>query len=507
MKRKEFLKQLGLITGGVTLSVEGMAAQAFSYTPFGLNLSGTNGKVLVIIQLNGGNDGLNTVVPIEDANYYNKRPSVAIAKNEALSLNSLAGLNPGMGSMKNLYEDNKVCLLQNVGYASPNQSHFRSTDIWLSASDSAQVLTEGWAARYLTTSFPDYPAQIPDQPMAVQLGSVESMLLISKFGSMGTVFDAPSTFYQLVNGSTADNDPPPATLAGDELKFLKQVASQSIQYAGVIKTSADKGKNVITYPNTGLARQLAIVAKLISGGATTPIYLTSIGGFDTHANQLGAHQNLLKQVSDAIAAFQMDIDRQGLGKKVALMTFSEFGRRVNQNATNGTDHGTSAPLFVVGAGVRGGILGGNPDLNYLDNNGNLQFKIDYRQIYATVLRDHLGLSQPDAKGILLKDFDKLPIFKASAEQFATELAFLLQQNYPNPVQDFTTIRYEVNKTQLIRLNLMDMAGREVSVLQEGYADAGTYTYSLDARNLSNGLYLISMTGEGNRQTIKMVVGK
>lgn len=508
MKRSEFLRQLGLVTGGVALGLDGgMPAKAFSYNPFMMDMAGTNGNILVLVQLGGGNDGLNTVIPYEDSVYYTQRPTVAIAKKDALTINALTGLNPAMGAMKSLYDNGKMSIIQSVGYASPNLSHFRSTDIWLSGSDANQVLTEGWAGRYLTKSFPDFPLKTPPEPMAIQLGSVESMLLESQYGSMGTVFDDPSTFYQLVNGSTADNDPPPATLAGDELKFLKQVASQSIQYSGVIKEKADKGRNVITYPNTGLARQLAIVAKLISGGGNTPVYLTTMGGFDTHANQVSQHFNLWKTVSDAVAAFQLDIERQGLGDKVTLMTFSEFGRRVNQNGTNGTDHGTAAPLFVIGKTVRGGIIGANPDLKDLDSNGNIKFKNDYRQVYNSILRDHLGMSQTETQGVLIKDFERLPIFKASAEQFPAQSGFTLSQNYPNPVQDSTTIVYEINKKQDIRIILSDLSGQELAVMKDETAEPGLYNFRFDTRNLPNGLYLYSMTGSGNRQTLKMIVQK
>ena len=309
----------------------------------------------------------------------------------------------------------------------------------------------------------------------------------------------------MVNGSTADSDPPPATIAGDELKYLKQVAAQSLQYSGVIKEKADKGKNMITYPNTGLGRQLSIVAKLISGGGATPVYLTTMGGFDTHANQVGQHANLWQTVSDAIASFQLDLERQGLGDKVTVMTFSEFGRRVNQNGTNGTDHGSAAPLFVIGKTVRGGIIGANPNLADLDGAGNIKFKNDYRQIYNSVLRDHLGMSQTDAQGVLLKDFERLPIFKSSAEQFPSTADFTLSQNYPNPAQDVTNIQYEINKKQDIRLTLTDMTGQELAVMKDETAEPGVYNFRFDVRNLPSGVYLYSMTGLSSRQTLRMVV--
>ncbi|MFN8357341.1 MAG: DUF1501 domain-containing protein [Spirosomataceae bacterium] len=505
MKRKEFLRQLGLLTGGVAVGLDGVPMRAYAYNPVMMDLAGTNGKIVVLVQLSGGNDGLNTVIPYEDSIYYTKRPNIGIQKANAIPLTNTLGLNPAMGALKNLYEEDKVSIIQAVGYDNHNRSHFRSTDIWMSASDANQVVAEGWMGRYLAKTFPDYPAKLPDQPMAVHLGSVESMLLLSQAGSMGTVFDDPNTFYQLVNGSTADNDPPPATIAGDELKFLKAIAAQSIQYSGVIKDKADKGKNAITYPNTNFARQLSIVAKLISGGIQTPVYLTTLGGFDTHASQLTQHANLLKTLSDAVASFQLDLDTQGLSKDVVVMTFSEFGRRLNQNGTTGTDHGAAAVHFVIGKSVKGGIIGGEYDLVNLDSSGDIKNKYDYRQIYTAVLRDHLGMSQADAQNLLFKDFQKLPIFRVSAQANDQVPSFELFQPMPNPVSTETRIKYRLNKSQEIRLSVMDLLGHEVGVLRQGVIEEGTYFETLNARSFSNGMYLLSLEGDGSRQTLRMMI--
>ena len=508
MKRSEFLRQLGLVTGGVAFGVDGVAGRAFAHNPFMLDLAGTNGSIFVLVQLAGGNDGLNTVVPFEDPIYYQKRTTVNIKKEEALKITSTLGLHPSMTGLRKLYDEAKVCVVNNVGYASPNRSHFRSTDIWLSGSDAATVLTDGWLGRYLTGQYPEFPVKMPAEPMAIQLGSVESMLLLSQVGTTATVFEDPNQFFQLVSGSTADSDPPPATPAGDELKFLKQIAAQSIQYSGVIKQSADKGKNAVTYPTTNLGRQLGIVAKLISGGAGTPVYLTTLGGFDTHANQLTQHANLWRQVSEAVSAFQADLQKQNLGKNVVVMTFSEFGRRLNQNGTNGTDHGTAAPLLVIGETVRGGVLGGNPNLSDLDNSGDIKFKNDFRQVYASVLRDHLGLAVPDARAVLNgKNFEKLPIFLQSSEKPSIAQALELAQNYPNPASDFTYIPYAVAESQAIRLSLLDLQGRELMTLKSETADPGTYTAVLNTSTLPAGQYLYSLQGNGTRQTKRLLVAR
>lgn len=506
MKRSEFLRQLGLIAGGVTFGLDGTLGRAFAHNPLMMDMASTNGNILVLIQLSGGNDGLNTVVPYEDSVYYAKRPTLALKKTDVLPITDTLGLHPSLAALRPFYDNDQFSIINNVGYGNPNRSHFRSTDIWMSASESSQYLTEGWMGRYLTSVNPEFPAKLPDHPMAVQLGSVESMLLLSQLGTTGTVFEDPNQFFQLVSGSRADSDPPPATLAGDELKFLKQVATQSIQYSGVIKEKADKGKNTATYPSSNLARQLGIVAKLISGGIQTPVYLTTLGGFDTHANQLGAHANLLKTLSEATAAFLADLDRQGLGEKVTVMTFSEFGRRLNQNGTAGTDHGTAAPLFVLGKSVRGGLLGGTPNLADLDSSGDIKFRHDFRQIYSTVLRDFMGLDELEARMVLNgKDFGKLPIFRNSIEAGPSDAAFELLPNYPNPVRSTTTFRFIVNRPQQIRLSLLDLTGQELAVLRNERMDTGVYTQQFDASPLPDGLYLYSLQGDGGRRTLRMAV--
>ncbi|MEK6551995.1 MAG: DUF1501 domain-containing protein, partial [Bacteroidota bacterium] len=395
MKRREFLKNLGMVTGAgaVTLTIAGIPIKAFA-RPF-MNIKSTNGKILVLIQLKGGNDGLNTIIPFEDSIYYQKRPVIGIPKANVVQLNSLTGMNPSLQPLKQLFDDGKFTVIQNVGYQNPNRSHFRATDIWLSASESNQYIYDGWVGRYLLKTFPGFPNVPPSHPMAIQIGSVQSGVFDSTEGGLAVSFDNPNSFYTLVSGITADSDPPPATIAGDELKFLKEVAALSIQYASVIKEKADLGNPVASYTAGGtFGSQLKIIADLILGGLETPVYLATIDGFDTHSNQNGtnSHPLLLTRLAESIKAFQSDLEKYGLADKVVILTFSEFGRRVNENASAGTDHGTAAPMFLIGKNVTGGVFGNNPSLINLDSNGDIKYIYDFRQVYATVLRDHFGMT-------------------------------------------------------------------------------------------------------------------
>jgi uncharacterized protein (DUF1501 family) len=507
MERRDFLQQLGLISGSVAFGMQGIGVRAFAH-PLLLDAQKTNGKILVLLQLSGGNDGLNTVIPIEDSVYYSKRPNIGITKTQALKIDETRGFHPAMKAFQDLMAKNKLNVVQNVGYDNPNRSHFRSTDIWLSGSTATDYVYDGWVGRFLSQAYPDFPATLPLHPMAIQLGSVESMLLQGATGSMGTVFENPDSFYQLVSGSQADTDPPPATLAGEELKYLKDIAAQSIQYSKVIKQAADKASNGVTYPNTTIGKQLAIVAELIMGGLETPVYLTKLGGFDTHANQPDLHNRLWQYVSEAVAAFQADIEKAGIADKVVLMTFSEFGRRVNENGSAGTDHGTAAPIFVVGNNVQGGFLGSNPSLTDLDSNGDIKFKYDFKQVYASVLQDHLGLSADGSREILSKAYQTLPIFKTAGptalEPFR-ELPFVLGQNFPNPASLTTTLPYTLQHNENIRLSLLDMQGREVSILQEQKQVGGEYEFVLDVGRLPEGTYLYSLEAGGNRQIKRLSV--
>jgi len=508
MDRRAFLRNLGVITGAGTVSMVlgNISVRAFSKSF--LNVQSVNGKVIVILQLSGGNDGLNTIIPIEDSLYYNARPSLRIAKADAIKLNNLTGMHPSLMPLKSLFDDGKVAIVQNVGYDSPDRSHFRSTDIWLSASDSNVVVDDGWVGRYLANVLPDHNNFNTDHPMAIQIGSTQSALLeCTCQGTMGISFESPNQFYQLINGSIADNDPPPNTIAGNQLKYIKEIAALSIRYAEVIKEKADSVQNMATYPDTRLGRQLAIVAELIAGGLETPVYLTSIGGFDTHANQAGSHSNLLTGVSEAIAAFQADLELLRVADRVVLMTFSEFGRRVNQNSSGGTDHGTAAPLFVIGRNVYGGLYGSNPDLSDLDNSGDIKFKYDFRQIYATLLTSQLGMPADRMPDVLPRSFETLPLISDRNFLQGSPGSFQLEQNYPNPFNPSTSINYTVRVPAALKLEIYSAAGDRVTTLINEYKEAGSYSVRFDGSKYPSGVYFATMESGAVRQTIKMVLIK
>lgn len=506
INRKSFLQQMAVLSGGIGFGLGSVTGKAFGQIPAAYSGQVQAGKILVIIQLSGGNDGLNTVIPAEDDLYHRARPTLAIKKEVALKLDQGMYLHPSAVGLKRLYDKGQLTIAQNIGYPSPNRSHFRATDIWNTGSDANTVLEEGWAGRFLKTRYPEFPMTLAKHPMAVQLGSVESLLFQSDHGGFSTVFEDPNLFYQLVSGSTADKDLPPDTLAGDELGFLKQIAAASLQYAGVIQTGANKGKNSVVYPTTNLGRQFGIVSRLITGGLETPVYLLNIGGFDTHANQLTPHANLWKTISDAVSSFQTDMDNQNLSDRINIMTYSEFGRRVNQNGTAGTDHGTCAPMFFIGKTVRGGLIGPNPNLKVLDNNGDLKFSYDYRQVYSTVLRDHLGLDNVRTQEIFKTTFERLPIYRNSPEALPEAVVMELVTPWPNPTSGITMLQYGIFEEATIQLALYDLQGRQLKIIDAGLRKVGSYKVNVDVQGYSSGHYLLSLTSsKGGRVTRQLVI--
>ena len=516
MRRRDFIKTVALGSAGAALTYNSIPLTALGFNPKTLKLINPmidTDKVLVVVQMLGGNDGLNTVVPYQDSMYYTKRPTLGIPTSSVLDIpNSTMGLHPQLTEFRNLIIDGKMAIVQNVGYPNPNFSHFRATDIWQTASDSNQILTTGWLGRYLHEEYPNYPNVNPPDPMSVQIGSSADLSLISQVGNMALTFQDPNQFYQLVQGSSFNGYEKVKTYAGDEINFTRKVAADSLQYATRVKQASDNGQNLATYPtNNKLADQLKIVAKLIDGGLQTRLYVVTMSGFDTHSNQSTAHSNLLGQVNAALTAFLLDLELNNINNRVVGMTISEFGRRVQENGSAGTDHGTAAPLFVFGDLVNGGVYGNNPDLINLVNN-NLNFQYDYRQIYASVLKQLFAATDNELLNVLLTQFNTLPLIipqKSNSKQVDNS-NFTLEQNYPNPFNPVTNISFTLKKDSWVSLKIYDVSGKLIENLIDGYKSAGKYKVTFDVSrrtNLSSGIYFYKLSAEGNEFTRRMTLVK
>jgi uncharacterized protein (DUF1501 family) len=423
MKRRDFFRtSMPVVLPALIPGISLRAMTSSFLRP--MSVEGTD-HVLVLIQLNGGNDGLNTVIPLQyyDA-YHSARSNIAIREDKVLRLEGFdgTGLNPAMPELQQLFNAGKLTIIQGVSYPEPNFSHFRATDIWLTGADAGQMLPTGWAGRYLDREYPhfpqDYPnVQMPD-PLAIQVGSLVSPALQGPALTMGMAISNPTSFYDLIGDKAG---PISNSRAGDQLAYIREMAVKTDQYAGVIKKAAQKvTKQSDKYPAAGknpLADQLKIVARLVAGGLQTRIYLVGIGGFDTHANQTdatdtstGVHGKLLGKLSEAINAFQDDLTYLQVSNRVVGMTFSEFGRRIQSNASGGTDHGAAAPVFVFGDGVKPGIVGENPVWpSKLTVNDNLAMQYDFRAIYSTFLEKWFRTDQAATEEILLRKFTALPL--------------------------------------------------------------------------------------------------
>jgi len=520
MKRRSFLQNT---LQGVTLPalLNGFSVKAFGEaSPFFdmFGLADDTDHVLVLVQLNGGNDGLNTVIPLDlYSNYRNARTNVAIPENKVLSLSGRkdAGLHPAMTGMQALYNEGKLNIVQAVGYPSPNFSHFRATDIWMSASDSDKFVNTGWAGRYLNQAYPNFPTGYPNSkmpdPVAIQIGSVTSLMLQGPVVNMGMSISNTSSFYNLVNNV---QDPAPNTPAGKELTYIRTVARQTQQYADVIKNAAAKVTQQGTYPTSNtLADQLKIVARLVKGGLRTRVYMVSMGGFDTHATQVnttdtstGTHATLLQRVSDAIKAFQDDLKFLGVEDRVVGMTFSEFGRRIKSNGSTGTDHGAAAPLFLFGKNVNGGITGTSPQLPASATvNDNIAFQYDFRSIYGSILESWFCLDNTTIQSLLLKNFQRLPVINGKGcgiEPVATGNGSV--RNYPNPFESQTTIEFATNGGHTM-LQVIDMTGRVITVLvDKTYSAAMTDRVVFNGGTLPAGSYYARLQNESQTKVALML---
>lgn len=415
ISRKEFIKLSSIIAGGSILIPRWLYPFISNSNNLDLLRNSFNDKIVVVVNLNGGNDGLNTVIPYQDSNYYSLRPDIAISNDSVLPITSDLGLHPSLTHLANYWNQGKLCIVENVGYSNQNLSHFRSTDIWQSASNSNQTVNTGWIARILEQIYPDHTDNLPEIPMALLQGTTNNLLLTGEQGITGIQVDDPSSFLDLVN-STYYNSPDniiPDTSGGDELQYVRNIDNTAFEYAEYIQNVADSGSNTMDYANNPLSIQLSSIAKLISGGMYSPFYIVYQSGYDTHSDQINRHGILMSDLSLALSNLYNDLENQGLADKVVIMTTSEFGRRPYQNGGGGTDHGAAAPMFVLGNTINGGIIGNAPNLSSFDGNNNLLHEYDYRQIYSSLLSQHFGLSSDQINNALLNSFESLDIISTT----------------------------------------------------------------------------------------------
>ncbi|TAG51625.1 MAG: DUF1501 domain-containing protein [Cytophagales bacterium] len=577
MERREFIEKSLAYTGGAFLlngvSFNTMMAGSLEQTA----AISKNENIMVIIQMHGGNDGLNSVIPVSQySDYYNLRPNIAISDtgqrkfinlDSKLPTNQQVGFHPDMKGFKELYDRGELAILQNVGYENMNGSHFKGRDIWFGGVGASDSIASGWMGRYLQLEYQRtgliYPDNFPGSEMPFPLGLEFSNEVSLGFNTANTVPAAvsipnPGTFFDLVSELTGYEDEikidprglttptMKSTLYGKELDWILEIEQGTDKYAKKIQEAYKKGDAIKTstvYPTryplaapTGslynqLANNLQIVSKLISGGCTTKIYLIRIGGFDTHVNQvenydnsLGHHAALMYHVSASMKAFQDDLKARNIADKVLTVTMSEFGRRAASNTSYGSDHGTVAPLFVTGTKINPSIIGANPNLKkVIENGGNLSDKkediIDFKVIFSTILQDWFELETENVAQVFPvlatqaattswgepDIYDKVPLFKKP-----NGLDTLMQKTidfmaFPNPAQFQTTISIKVNINQKAKVYVSDSKGNVILHVMDAFLIADTHTYSIDLTSFPKGLYFYTLQTLKFKQTKKLII--
>ena len=537
MKRRNFIKltstasAISLLPSQVTASLN--IAKSF------LDCTISNRK-LVLINLAGGNDGLNTIIPL---NYYdiysNLRPNLKIPNSginsyinldETLDETQQIGLHPSLTGIKNLYDNDLLRIIQSVGYPSQNKSHFASTDIYSTANDGNNWdngSNSGWIGRFMESYYADLIQN--SYPLGVEIGSKSNSLGFhgeSEHGlSVNINGQDPSGFYSLISGMAGE--PPnniPISDYGHELEYIIQTDALSNMYSEAISNSFNNGQNAVSYPDTDISNQLKTVARLISGGLESKVYMVKLSGFDTHFGQnqaendiLGDHNDLLTKLSSAVTAFMNDLSAMNLKNDVVGLTYSEFGRKAAENGSLGTDHGEIAPMFVFGAPVKGGVSGFNPDLNEANENNGYQIQtvqFDYRDTLGTLLQDYLGadnlaLDATFFNNTLNQSFSETKIedlikseFSVATNCYSNTLTNNRDNNKMfyiiNPVYNDLIIKSKNQEYSSFKYELYDMNSKLVS------KGSSLINESISISHLINGIYILNITTNDKSEAHRII---
>jgi uncharacterized protein (DUF1501 family) len=365
-------------------------------------------RTLVVVQLSGGNDGLNAVVPYGNGMYYQLRPQIGIAADQVLRLDDNVGLHPNLKSFKALYDKQQLAIIQGVGYPNPSRSHFRSMEIWHTARPQGSVPTNGWLGAFMAEVY-----KVGESPFqCVNFGTSVPQALHTEHAPVAALQDTTSFQFLVDKRLPTMKDPLLKTFGqvyarpAKKTPALELVASNwdnTARGVDVLSGTSEKYQAAAQYPNNGFGKTLQQIAQMIASDVGTRVFYLQLGGFDTHANEKPSHATLMSQLADSLAVFQADLEGHGRADQVLTMSFSEFGRRVKENGSQGTDHGAAGPMFVLGTNVKGGLYGDHPDLSKLDD-GDLRHSVDFRSVYASVIENWLGAPSQDVLG---GSFDRL----------------------------------------------------------------------------------------------------
>ena len=551
MNRRKFIKNTAAASAG-SVVLGGLPVQVLAGNKALLNIASNSNtdRVLVFVQLHGGNDALNSVVPLNQYELYSSmREQIFLPRTGSRGLINLdgtlpadaqGGLHPDLAPFHQMYEAGKATLIHNVGYPNMNMSHFRGRDIvFMGVDGNSDLKPSGWMGRFLDVEYPGFPgegenryptAEMPDPP-GLELSGNLSLSYHRNVGiPIGFNTYDPVGLYNTIKNVGIPNTNfdylPGKSHVRNELEYLMDFDISTHDYGERLNQVWDNGSNSIAYPETypytcpdrfkqnELSHQLRTVARLLKGGIKTRIFLCRLGGFDTHGDQVlaedktkGIHAALLFHLSAAIKAFHDDLAAMGLEERVLTMTFTEFGRRAYSNASYGTDHGKSTPVFLFGSGLKGGVLGTNPDLTDLDR-GNTKHNIDYRQVYTSVVMDWFNASEAavNATGFQTWKDERLDLIEGVINH-----SHVTQQDsgklsiYPNPANNKTNLSLFIEKTSLVKILLLDLNGKQISTIFHGKREFGPFEFQAELSGIPKGMYVVFADVNGKRITERLVI--
>lgn len=511
--RRSFLQAMGL-AGGAAMTLAHSSIAASKETPLARAISNADtDRILIIVRLKGGNDGLNTIVPLYDYDTYKKaRPSIAIAKNNIFKLNDNFGMPLYANALERMWGDGKMRVVHGVGYENSSLSHFKGSDNWSTCSPNTVEKT-GWIGRYFEELHPDFLMNPPEKPTAILIGNSQNILFSGDDNNYAFAVGNPGKLAAIAaNGEFYNFNNLPDCVHGEKVAYLKGVTNNTFSYAGVINDAYDKSNDFGDYPDNDLASQLSIIARLIKGNLGTKVYTVQLDGFDTHSQQLSTHEELITQLADTMAHFYADLENAGWDDKVLSMTISEFGRRVRQNGSGGTDHGTASPSLFFGSCLEGsGFTGTHPNLSKLNNAGNLFNTTDFRQLYSTVLEEWLCVNDSSVlnSALLGQTHEKLnlgfncgnslsieeEIFKDGFSHFITYMDNQAYININNPT------------TAHVDISLYSIKGQKIITLENKILFEGTHIINVNTSSktpLMKGIYIYQII-KGNKKYSKKLI--
>lgn len=531
MKRRDFLKTSAVAAGAVAAPYV-MKGKTFDLVPNNNIQSFEDDTIIIILELFGGNDGVNTIIPFEDDWYHTRRPilgyhnieDVRRFQSSSLYFNKHTVDEIHNGGLINLMENGRLAIVEGVGYRSPDLSHFRSRDIWHCGinpeHDSSVSLLTGWLGRYLETKIPNFPLEIPEHPLALAVEGYAPLLFNGTKGRMGVAVEDPDKFYELGKGLNP-KDPmlTPEKIYDDEHNFNCVIAQQTELYSNAVKTAYDAGvgKLKVQYSDESVPQKFKIISSLIAGGLKTKVYYMRLANFDSHAQQMdenfnGQHPTLLKNVASGICEFMDDAVQQGYADRVVGMTISEFGRRAYDNSSRGTDHGAANNQFVFGTRVNSAYFGNPPDLENLDEDGNVNKQFDFRQTYTDFLKTWFGADEQEIFDLFgLNDlggnFEPIGLLKPPLS-VEDKIAPLNGQNvvvYPNPSRGQISIGFELKRPATVEIRISDIFGANVKRIEKSYLSAGRQ--AIPAYVPTSGSYICSISVDGRRYITKFNIVK